>query len=185
MILMGIDYSLTSPALCVYDDNDTKKWDYNMCKFYYLSNMLKILVVNKRYDGRMYPSYIKDEDRYDKLSEWVLDIAKKNKVEKIYIEGYAYNATGKVFNIAENTGCLKQKIFKAKIDFEVFAPKDIKKMATGNGNANKEKMYESFINETNIDIRKDINITAMKQWNPISDIVDSYFIAKRGFLKNI
>lgn len=185
MVLMGIDYSLTSPALCIYDDNGAKQWDYKKCKFYYLSSMLKILVVNNRYDGKLYPAYKNDEDRYDKLSQWVIDVAKKHAVEKVYLEGYAYNATGKVFNIAENTGCLKQKLFKDNINFEVFAPKDIKKMATNNGNANKEKMYESFLSETQIDIRKDINITALKQWNPISDIVDSYFITKRGFLKNI
>jgi len=56
----------------------------------------------------------------------------------------------------------------------------IKKYATDKGNANKELMVEAFERETKVDIREKCGIIN-KQWNPISDIVDSYYIAKFGF----
>ena len=63
------------------------------------------------------------------------------------------------------------------------APTTIKKFATGKGNANKEKLYDAFVEETGIDIRKTLDISN-KSWNPVSDIVDAYYIAKYGFMNN-
>jgi len=40
-------------------------------------------------------------------------------------------------------------------------------------------MLESFNEETGVDIRAKLDI--IKGYNPISDIVDSYYIAKFGF----
>ena len=54
----------------------------------------------------------------------------------------------------------------------------VKKGATGKGNADKDKMYEAFVNETKIDLKKIFDTE--KVGNPISDIVDSYYIMKVG-----
>ena len=70
--------------------------------------------------------------------------------EQIALEGYAYGAQGRIFHIAENTGVLKYKIYQQSIPLTIFTPSEIKKFATGKGNADKEKMYDSFISETNI-----------------------------------
>jgi hypothetical protein len=55
----------------------------------------------------------------------------------------------------------------------------IKKFATGKGNANKEALQEVFLKETGYNIKEKFNMTE-KQWNPSSDIIDSYFICKYG-----
>jgi Holliday junction resolvasome RuvABC endonuclease subunit len=58
-------------------------------------------------------------------------------------------------------------------------PSVVKKGATGKGNADKDKMYEAFVKDTKIDLKKLFDTE--KVGNPISDIVDSYYIQKVGY----
>jgi hypothetical protein len=58
----------------------------------------------------------------------------------------------------------------------IIEPSKAKKLATGKGNADKQAMYEAFSKETNTDLMfifKQKSLT-----NPVTDIVDSYFILK-------
>ena len=73
-------------------------------------------------------------------------------------------------------------MWKNKLKFQTYPPTVIKKFATGKGNSNKEKMYEAFVDEllTPSDLKEQLTPKAKKIINPISDIVDSYFIAKAG-----
>ena len=182
MIVAGIDYSLTSPSICVHN-GDT--WDVKNCKFYYLSPKTKWIVFSGQFFGTEYEKYDSDTHRYDNLSKWSLQIISENKVSQCFIEGYAYGAVGRVFQIAENAGLLKYKLWKDNVPFSVFAPSEIKKHATGKGNSNKERLYECFLAETSVDIRKTLDIMNEKVWNPVSDIVDAYYIAKLGFNKTV
>lgn len=181
MIIAGIDYSLTSPSICVHKGTE---WSVNNCTFYYLTHRKAYLSVTGKFLGNMYEEYESDSHRYDNLSQWSNKIITENNVTQCFIEGYAFNAVGRVFQIAENTGLLKYTLWKSKVPYQVFAPPEIKKFATTKGNANKEKMYQAFLEETSIDIRKTLDIMNENIWNPISDIVDAYYIAKLGFSKN-
>jgi Holliday junction resolvasome RuvABC endonuclease subunit len=73
-------------------------------------------------------------------------------------------------------------MWKNKVSFKSFPPTVIKKFATGKGNANKEVMYESFVDEllTPTDLKERLTPKATKVKNPVSDLVDAYFIAKCG-----
>ena len=64
-------------------------------------------------------------------------------------------------------------------DIPVFtiAPTVIKKFATGKGNAKKDMMLSNFITSTGCDVRQVLDYAGD---NPISDIVDSYFICEYG-----
>ena len=53
-----------------------------------------------------------------------------------------------------------------------------KKFATGKGNANKVLMYEAFIEETGDDLAKLFEFDPYTGQSPVSDIIDSYYIAK-------
>ena len=55
----------------------------------------------------------------------------------------------------------------------------IKKFATGKGNADKDMMYDSFYKETKMNLKKIFDTE--KVGNPVSDIVDSYYIQKIGY----
>tara|TARA_R100000458_G_C8113716_1_gene135449 strand:+ start:56 stop:412 length:357 start_codon:yes stop_codon:yes gene_type:complete len=98
--------------------------------------------------------------------------------EQIAIEGYSMGSKGKVFHIAENTGVLKYKIYNSGIPLEVIPPTTVKKFATGKGNADKLKMHKTFINDVGVDLREKITPDKTKISNPVSDIVDSYYICK-------
>ena len=65
------------------------------------------------------------------------------------------------------------------INYDTVVPSVVKKGATGKGNADKDMMYESFVKETKIDLKKIFDTD--KVGNPISDIADSYFIQKVGY----
>ena len=62
-------------------------------------------------------------------------------------------------------------------------PSMVKKYATGRGNANKEVMYEAFNAElvTPPDLQQRLKPKSKKLSNPVTDIVDAYFIAKWGW----
>jgi len=178
MVIAGVDYSLTSPAICIHNG---KEWSYNNCTFYYLVNKEKHLKnEDKKYVPTLYPSYREDVERFHLLSEWSVGNILGDGASSVALEGYAFGAVGRVFQIAENGGLLKFKLWKADISIRNFPPTMIKKFATGKGTANKEMMIEAFEAETGVDIREKCGIVT-KQWNPISDIVDAYYIAKYGF----
>jgi Holliday junction resolvasome RuvABC endonuclease subunit len=177
MVVCGIDYSMTSPAICVHSGDE---WSYDNCIFYYIVSKEKNLVSKDQYKSVIYPEWEHNIQRFDNLGSWSIDILTKHDVKVAYIEGYAFGAKGLVFNMAENGGILKHKIWMAGIFQEVVPPSVIKKFATGKGNSNKEKMYEAFIEETGIDVRKEIDIIS-NSWNPVSDIVDAYYIAKYAY----
>jgi hypothetical protein len=178
MIVCGIDYSLTSPAITVHTGDE---WSVENCRFYYMTTKPKNVVDSSRFRGTIYPKFSSDTHRYDNLSSWSIDIVAKADV--VFVEGYAFGAVGRVFQIAENAGLLKYFMWKRGVPFDVFAPSEIKKHATGKGNATKDKLYDAFVAETGVDIRQELGIVGVNDWNPVSDIVDSYYIAKLGFMK--
>lgn len=187
MKIAGIDYSLTSPAICVYKDENGGHFDFDRCVLHYLSNNEKQRQLAARTGlenlrAEPYPEWHCEEERHDKLSSWAYNIVQG--CEEVFLEGYAFatSGTSHVRSMAENTGLLKHKMWKSKISFKTYPPTVIKKFATGKGNSNKEKMYEAFVDEllTPTDLKERLTPKAKKIINPISDIVDSYFIAKAG-----
>jgi hypothetical protein len=173
---VGIDYSMTSPAICIHS-GDT--WSIHNCKFFYLVKQKKYLIESGNLFGSLYPDYLTTQQRFSNLSEWVLSNISNLETPNIMIEGYSYGSvSSRLFEIGENTGLLKHSLWKQQKSFNVLAPTAIKKYATGKGNANKEKMWESFFQETQLDLFKHFGMEYGKHWNPISDIVDSYFICK-------
>ena len=185
--IAGIDYSLTSPAICVYKEENGGHFDFDRCVLHYLSNNEKQRQLAARTGlenlrAEPYPEWHCEEERHDKLSSWAYNIVQG--CEEVFLEGYAFatSGTSHVRSMAENTGLLKHKMWKSKISFKTYPPTVIKKFATGKGNSNKEKMYEAFVDEllTPTDLKEQLTPKAKKIINPISDIVDSYFIAKAG-----
>jgi Holliday junction resolvasome RuvABC endonuclease subunit len=176
---IGIDLSLTSPSLCVYSEGE---FSLPRCTFYYLTGIKKSIVDSTQLQGELWPDYACDPQRYDIISTWVIDKIKHHNVKHAFIEGYAFNAVGRVFQIAENTGILKYKLWQHGIDCITVPPTVIKKYATGKGNANKEAIQTSFITETGFNLKDVLKLTD-KQWNPSSDIIDSYYVCKYGVLE--
>ena len=123
-------------------------------------------------------------ERFTQISTWAINqfnrLDYNLKKIKIFIEGYSYGSKGQgIFQIAENCGILKYRLEQQKLPYEIVVPSVVKKGATGKGNADKDMMYESFLKETKIDLKKTFDTE--KVGNPVSDIVDSYYIQKVGY----
>ena len=104
--IVGIDYSLTSPAICVNIDGDAG------LMFYYLTN-------KKKYTGTMSEDVVGYEhkdwtdpiERFTHISEFVLDLICDLINPIVFIEGYSFGSKGQgVFQIAENCGILKYRL---------------------------------------------------------------------------
>lgn len=177
MKIAGLDYSMTSPAICYYNDADGDL-KFSNCRSYYLTQ-------NKKYDimiGNIVGKYFDYNDemsRYETISTFFLNGILERNIDYVFIEDYSLGSRGRVFNIAENTGILKYRLWKYGVKYVTVPPTVIKKFATGKGNSDKSAMQKAFMEENSLDIKYELKMTE-KQWNPSSDIIDSYWICKYG-----
>jgi len=180
-IIAGIDYSLTCPAICVFASyNDDEEFTFGGCSFYYLTEVKRhAKTYRSNIFGQGFIDWDTQEQRYESIADWAEE--KTLACDQIALEGYAFNATGRVFQIAENTGVLKYKLWKAGKPLEIVAPTTVKKLATGKGNSSKDDMYRSFFIETGVDIRNLMTPNKKAIGSPVGDIVDSYYICKHLF----
>ena len=178
--IVGIDYSLNSPAICIAGDN----FDFDKCSFHFLTSKKKnIGQFGKNIFGYEYKEYNTPIERFTNISNWALDIIHKHKSDtaKVFIEGYSFGSKGQaVFQIAENCGILKYKLqMSPTMLYDTSVPSVVKKYASGKGNADKQLMYDSFKEHTKKDLMKMFDMQKLN--NPVTDIVDSYYIAKVGY----
>ncbi len=187
---IGIDYSLSSPGICV--NTSEGEFKYEDCTFYFLTNTKKYdatfcrpFVTNVRYIGTSHKPYTSEPERYSQIADWVVDIIKSygdattgvNGIKPtIQIEDYSYGSTGRVFHIAENLGLLKYKLkMECGWDYTLLPPSVIKKFATDKGNANKDLMLDAFEKDTGTNLAQVFDTTSK---SPVSDVADAYFICK-------
>lgn len=184
-IIIGIDYSMTSPGLAIFQGNNHHL--YAFCDSRVETNKvsgsgLQVRVFENA-GKKIYKSQI---ERFDILARKMLVIINNydlgNNEVQVYIEGYSMGSKGQVFHIAENTAILKHYLYRCDIPYIEIAPTEIKKYATGSGRAMKDDMYESFVNETGLQL-KDHLTPNRKLGSPVTDLVDSFWIAKYGLEK--
>lgn len=181
-VIAGIDYSMTSPAICIHDGSNT--FSFDRCTHYYLSRQAKLIgKFSSNIVGCEYPTYKTEIERFLAISKWVCGILEQHNVTHVYLEGYSMGSKGKVFHIAENTGILKLSLHIMNLPIESVPPTTIKKFATDKGNSDKTKMYSHY--ETYepgaVDLHNLLTPNRTGITNPVSDIVDAYFICKYGY----
>ncbi len=178
MKIAGIDYSMSSPGICTHWG---EKWSVENCRLYYLTKIKKL--EGHFFDGLVHGTPLKEfkhsMERYNFIAEWAM--SKVSFHDHAMIEGYAYAATGRVFDIGENTGILKYKLWDHNIPYQTATPTQIKKYATGSGSATKEHMYGAWLEETGIDLMGEMTPRRSNVTSPISDVVDAYYICKYLF----
>ena len=144
--IVGIDYSLNSPAVCISTNGGTA---FSDCYFYYLTSKKKhIGKMLENVIGYEHKEYNTPIERFTNISTWALDTIHKHKSDtaKVFIEGYSFGSKGQaVFQIAENCGILKYRLqMSPSILYDTIVPSIVKKHASGKGNADKQLMYDSF-----------------------------------------
>lgn len=181
MIIAGVDYSLRGPAVCLYKSEDGKKFSYDACSFYFLTdNKRQSEICNTHIFGERLSDWTSEEQRYESIADWAIDIVMG--ASHVAIEGYAFGAQGRVFQIAENTGILKYKLYQLGIPVTIIPPSEVKKFATNKGNADKNIMYSAWILDTGIDLKGMLTPKKQDSASPVSDIVDSFYICKRLYM---
>jgi len=179
-INVGIDYSLTSPCMCIMEEPS-----FEGSSFFFLTSEKRntgMLFSNVR--GDLHSDYLVEQERHDNISNYFVQLLEGRILEKgfhITLEDYSFGSKGRVFNLAENCGLLKHKLWKQQYIVNAVAPTVLKKFATGKGNSNKDAMYSSFLAAGNPDINKTISPKKASIGNPVSDIVDAYYLALYGY----
>jgi len=92
----------------------------------------------------------------------------------VAIEGYAYAATGRVFEIGEFCGLIKYRIYRQGIKMRILEPTVVKLYATGKGNVDKIHMCDEYEKYND----GQINLDTLPQYKTKEDIVDAYYICK-------
>lgn len=176
---IGIDYSLTCPCMCALAPSKR----IEDCFFSYLTNQKKStgIFCNGKIIGDAHRPYLTDAERYDTISEYFVKqitvFAPDNSVP-ICMEDYSFGSKGRVFNLAENGGVLKHKLWKLGYTVHLIAPSAVKKRATGKGNATKERMFEAAMEHGIAGIAREFGVSPDRITSPMNDIVDSFFVAR-------
>jgi len=173
--IVGIDYSMTCPALTIRVSGGF------VTTTHFLSPTKKGLGKGRSgdlvWEAHPYPEYASQEGRFNAISSWAVSLCIGANL--IVIEDYAMGAKGRVFHLGENCGLLKHKLWHHGLSFSVIAPTALKKFATGKGNADKCAMVEAFKQRTGIDLSSDMG-GGKNCGSPVSDVVDSWFLADYG-----
>lgn len=212
MIRIGIDFSINSPSMTWRKDDgeynfvsffndEGKKWKESKAKtFKYHQLLNENEIVEMIPYTRLKISSEYRQEQKDKMADALnlsfLIIEKinslvENKREldmKIGLEGFSFNSKGASYIDLIMYNCfLRQRISETfgPESLVIISPTENKKFFSDKGNANKEKMIESFISN----FVKDEAIESTKLWKfcseneldyknikPIDDLVDSYSI---------
>lgn len=173
--MIAFDYSMTSPAMCISPDAT-----WANAKVWFLSDKKKHedIFLNGKIVGAQHWDWFTPEQRYHNISEhFIRIVAKEAANAETVIEDYSMGSKGKVFNIGENTGLLKHKLWTRDHKLILVPPTVLKKFATGKGNADKLQMHEAFLKETG----EDLLSLGKPGTNPSSDIIDAYYLLKYAF----
>lgn len=207
MIKIGIDFSLTSPAICVYKNDEYsfisffndggKDWKKSKSKTYRyhneLSEIIEVIPYTRNIDGSNYRSEQKTK-MSDALMIANLIIEKlKSIIDSdvvIGLEGFSYGSiSSSTLDLAMYNSFLRMKLIEnfGSDCLHIVSPTEGKKMLFGKGNAKKDDMIQAFIDnrlEDNVLIDNDLwkycnkNGVDFKQPKPIDDLVDAYGILK-------
>jgi len=176
MLNVGIDYSLTCPAICVYwgTQTDPKPKD---CSFHYLTKTAKLIGDFGNFHGTEYPKWDHPHERYHAIAMWAIDAMRKGRKDytdtpTIWIENYGFNANGRITDLAEHTGVLKQHLWKMGLPYKSVSIGSVKKILTGSGTASKEEIGKVW--------RKEIPTGFPVGKSPSSDCIDAYGVLLAG-----
>ena len=207
MIKIGIDFSLTSPAVCVYKNgqyhfisffNDSgKDWKRSKSKTYKYHNELCDIIEVIPYTRKIDDINYRNEQRtkmFDALMivNLIIDKLKVIIDDEVIIglEGFSYGSiSSSTLDLAMYNSFLRMKLIEnfGSDCLNIISPTEGKKILFGKGNAKKEDMIQAFIDNRLEDCVLIENIfwqyckkndVDFKQPKPIDDLVDAYAILK-------
>ena len=207
MIKIGIDFSLTSPAICVYKNGEYsfisffsdggKDWKKSKSKTYRYHNELCEIIEVIPYTRKIDDSNYRHEQKTKMADALMISNLIIDKLKAIIdgdviigLEGFSYGSiSSSTLDLAMYNSFLRMKLIEnfGSDCLNIISPTEGKKMLFGKGNAKKEDMIQAFIDNrlkdddlTKSDFWKycKSNGVDFKQPKPIDDLVDAYGILK-------
>ena len=146
MAYAGIDQSLTGTGVVILDNNGSL-----------LSHML------------VDPKKLRGVERLAYISLTVGDLLRHHNVTGAMMEGYSYDSVHRGMDLAELGGVLKLMLYTNKMSFKTPSPSQVKKFATGKGQATKERVMEAVEKNWGVKILDD-------------NIADAFVLAKIAYV---
>lgn len=142
--LIGIDFSLTSPAVCIEKDNEhffyaIQRKENKLVRKLNMLNNVTVEICPK--EGMTDFEY--NDKMTDMLMRWINSNIGTNPI--FAMEDWIYSIRGNsLIDIVYATSIFRYKLIKKYGEINFYSPTHIKKHATGKGNAKKEDMLFAF-----------------------------------------
>jgi Holliday junction resolvasome RuvABC endonuclease subunit len=181
MKIAGIDPSMNSSGKCIMDLNDdldiidVKLYGYNKTKTRCISDESNVFIYHtgSNYTSLSMPA--RQNIAYEFLNIDMEDVA------YIGYENYSMSSkSSSQYQIGEFVGGVKKMFYDQGKGYMLFAPKSVKRYATGNGNSGKIEMqfaYKEKYPQFYYDIIDEIP-TSASDYTPVEDIVDAFWVAE-------
>lgn len=180
-IIIGVDYSINSPAICIYKNNNYQWVSYTIPNKTKKDRLLqdelsKLSDINIKINNYIIPEENYENTdvykviKYDiqagtllQLLKYSLGVINQNNNIKLAFEGYSFGSrfqkTDNIIDISAATTLFKKyvlnEILTSNEMYKVISPKTIKMLA-GNGKLDKRQLFDIFINNNlnDIDLEK-------------------------------
>ena len=131
MKIAGLDLSYSSPAVVIEELDD----NLNVISCTGYGFAIPKWVQPNIIEYRGPKDYPDDYSRFKFLQDHILDWCKD--CEYAFVEDYALQANGRVFDLAEFEGYIKQELYRRGVTLRFYVPSTNKKFYTGYGSADK------------------------------------------------
>lgn len=184
MTILGIDLSMTSTGVCLYNS------DKNKSKYFIIGNKFSKKILDQKLpDNLCILKY--DKQKSDKRDSYqtkekhksinIYNILQRLKqiiteypVDAVCIEGISFGSRGSVVDLAGLNYAIRMLAICEGIDYLIIAsPTQNKKFATGNGSADKDQMISAWK-------KIDSSLNNVPSSLKIDDLADAYFLARYG-----
>jgi len=155
--ILGVDQSFSNTGLVIVEDN-------------------RIIYA----DSISTKNNISLEDRIIIICKHIINICKEYNVYQVCIEGLSYNSRfASARQLAGLFYVILNELKRNNIIYNIVEPKSLKKLSTGNGNANKELMINSISERNKLILSKlsNINVNSKK----FEDISDAYHLSMYNY----
>lgn len=180
MKIIGLDLSINSTGVCIYTQSDSTssnkyliisgKETKKMREFHHDKISIEVYdkkEVSKATDYETKES-IKTYNLYQ-IVKHIRSIIEREKPDLCVIEGVSYGSSGAVADLAGLNYMVRYVLEENHIPFKILSPMQNKKLATGNGGADKDVMIDAWKR-----LDKSIqDVTTIK----IDDLADAFFLA--------
>lgn len=174
MKICGLDLSINSPGVFVLDLDD----QLNVVG----EGFRGFSTVQKNVNDNVTLMPKKFNDGLEK-DLWVAErvVGHVSGCDFVAIEGPAYGAKGRLFEIGQAAGSVKYPLYKLGCSIRIIDPMSLKLFALGDGGANKLDVYNQFIQHKGVEYFERMKLPVVNKEDgvsPTSDIIDAYWLVQ-------